>query len=123
MSMPPPAADSFTVSAEQEWRTLSALLRARLPGRSWKAVRRLIETRRVKVGDELCFDPARRLRAGDMVELLAGPAPKPRQPDAVQIRYLDEHVVVAEKPSGVATVRHPSERAWPARQHVVTGRG
>ena len=44
MSMPPPAADSFTVSAEQEGRTLSALLRARLPGRSWKAVRRLIET-------------------------------------------------------------------------------
>src|SRR5262249_44028988 len=47
------------------------------------------------------------------------PAPKPHQHDAVNIRYLDEHVVVVEKPSGVATVRHPAERAWPAQRKAL----
>src|SRR5689334_18658498 len=102
--MAPPVADSFTVTADQEGRTLAALLRGRLPGQSWTTVRRLVETRRVRIGGELCFDPARRLKTGDAVELLARPAPKPHRHDAVKIRHLDEHLVVVEKPSGVSTV-------------------
>src|SRR5262245_43500649 len=114
--MSPLARETFTVAAEEAGRTVTALVRARLSGHSWNAVRRLLETRRVRIGGELCLDPARRLRAGDVIELLADPAPKPRQHDTVQIRYLDEHLVVAEKPSGISTVRHPSERTWPARR-------
>src|SRR5262249_55420331 len=33
--------------------------------------------------------------------------------------YLDEHLVVVEKPSGMATVRHPAERDWPARRKTL----
>src|SRR4051812_34108711 len=106
-SLPP-----FPVSLDQAGATLAAVLRARLPGQSWNQVRRLIETRRVNVLGELCLDPARRVKAGDLVELLAVPAPRPRVQEALVVRYLDQHVVVVEKPSGVSTVRHPLERSW-----------
>jgi 23S rRNA pseudouridine1911/1915/1917 synthase len=68
------------------------------------------------VGGQLCIDPARRLRAGEQVELATQPAPAPRPREAVVIRYLDEHLVVVEKPAGVSTVRHPLERDWPRRR-------
>src|SRR5438874_7214363 len=104
------AFEPFPVSAEQAGVTLAAVLRQRLPGQSWSQVRRLIEARRVRVNGELCLDPARRLREGCTVELLARPLPRPRQPEMLTLRHLDEHLVVVEKPSGLATVRHPAER-------------
>ena len=110
-----PSSQTFTV-AEQAGTTVAAFLRARLPGQSWSAVRRLVETRRVRVGRELCLDPARRLREGEAVELLGQPAPKPLAWESVQIQYLDEHLVLVEKPSGISTVRHPAERSWPERR-------
>src|SRR5262245_26638901 len=106
-SLPP-----FLVPEAEAHATLAAVLRVRLPGASWGQVRALIAARRATVLGELCLDPARRLKAGDAVELLARPAPRPRQPETIAIRYLDEHVVVAEKPSGINTVRHPAERDW-----------
>jgi 23S rRNA pseudouridine1911/1915/1917 synthase len=112
--------DPFPVPAEQAGQTLAAVLRSRLPGTSWTQVRALIAARRVRVLGELCLDPARRLKAGDCVELLAQSAPRPRQPDLVQLRYLDEHVVVVEKPSGINTVRHPSERGWNERRKALS---
>jgi 23S rRNA pseudouridine1911/1915/1917 synthase len=108
------------VFAEQAGMTLAAYLRSQLPGRSWREVRRLIEIRRVRVGGELCLDPARRLREGVTVELLLRPAPKPQEPQQVKLRYLDEHLVVVEKPSGIATVRHPLERAWVAERKALS---
>jgi 23S rRNA pseudouridine1911/1915/1917 synthase len=110
----------FTLSAEQAGLTLAALLRQRLPGQSWNQVRRLIETRRARVNGELCLDPARRLKEGETVELLARPAAKPRSEEAVVVRHLDEHLVVVEKPSGISTVRHPAERDWNERRRALT---
>jgi 23S rRNA pseudouridine1911/1915/1917 synthase len=108
------------VPTESDNATLAALLRVRLPGQSWSQVRRLIETRHVRLNGELCLDPARRVHAGETVELLARPAPVPRQRDELVIRHLDEHVVVAEKPSGVCTVRHPLERDWDERRKALS---
>ncbi len=113
MSIPP---DTIVVSAEQDGVTLAALLRLRLPGQSWNQVRRLIETRHVRIGGDLCLDPARRVHAGETVELLDRPVIKPRQPEQIVIRHLDYDLVVVEKPSGICTVRHPSERDWNARR-------
>ncbi len=110
----------FTLPAEQAGLTLAALLRQRLPGQSWNQVRRLIETRRVRVNGELCLDPARRLKEGETVELLGRPATKPRQEEEIVLRHLDEHLVVVEKPSGVATVRHPVERDWTERRKALS---
>ncbi|HVS36515.1 MAG TPA: RluA family pseudouridine synthase [Gemmataceae bacterium] len=110
----------FTIPPDHAQKTLAAVLRALSPGQSWAQIRRLIETRRAKVNGELCLDPARRLKEGETVELLARPAPKPRQAESITIRYLDEHVVVVEKPSGLPTVRHPSERDWTPRRKALS---
>src|SRR5438552_3173196 len=108
------------VSAEQAEQTVAALLRSLLPDQSWSQVRRLVETRRVKIGRDLCLDPARRVHVGEVFEFLARPAAPPKEREAVVVRHLDEHLIVVEKPSGVSTVRHPSERAWDARRKALS---
>lgn len=107
---------SIIIAAEQSGMTLAALLRARLAGQSWTQVRRFIVTRHVKVGDDLCLDPARRLKEGEQVEVLDRPAPRRHDLGAIVIRHLDEHIVVVEKPAGMNTVRHPAERDWSERR-------
>ena len=111
--------NAFPIPAELAGATLAAVLRSHLAGQSWKQVRQLVEARHAKVNGELCLDPARRLKEGETVELLARPAPKPRQAEAIAVRHLDEHVVVVEKPSGLATVRHPLERDWTERRRAL----
>src|SRR5207248_873814 len=100
--------ESLTITPEQAGQTLAALLRARSPGLSWNDARRRVLTRHVKIGGELCLDPARRVKEGEVIEFLARPAPKPHAEQAITIVYLDEHLIVVEKPSGLSTVRHPS---------------
>src|SRR5947209_558101 len=105
---------TFIVSPQETGFTLSKVLRSRLNGPSWNAIRKLIAARRVKVGDSVCSDEARRLKENEIVVLLAEPKPLPRvaHPERLVVRHLDEHVVVVEKPAGVNTVRHPAEWEW-----------
>lgn len=100
------------VTADLAGQTLAAFLRRHLPGQSWTQVRRLVETRRVRLNGELVLDSARRVKEGDAVELFGRPAPQPRHAETIVLRHLDEHLVVVEKPSGLNTVRHPLERDW-----------
>ncbi|MBA4187086.1 MAG: RluA family pseudouridine synthase [Planctomycetaceae bacterium] len=104
----------FTVSPQEAGHTLAKVLRSRLGGPSWNDVRKLIAARRVKVGDAICSDDARRVKEDEVVVLLEHPKPLPRvaHRDRLVIRHLDEHVVVVEKPAGVNTVRHPAELEW-----------
>src|SRR5688572_33368139 len=108
---------SFPVVAAEAGHTLAKVLRSRLHELqpSWNDVRALITGRRVKVGDALATDPARRLKEGEVVELLGKSVhrPKTATTEGLVVRHLDDHVVVVEKPSGVNTVRHPSECEWP----------
>ena len=105
---------SFTVSPQEAGHTLAKVLRSRIGGPSWGEVRKIIAARRVKVGDSICSDDARRLKENEVVVLLEHPKPLPRtaHPDRLVIRKLDEHIVVVEKPAGVNTVRHPAELEW-----------
>jgi 23S rRNA pseudouridine1911/1915/1917 synthase len=109
----------FPITAAHAGQTLAAYLRSQHPDQSWSAVRKLVSSRRVCIDGDLCLDPARRLREGQSVELLPKSLPPLRQREALCIRYLDEHVVVVEKPSGIATVRHPVERRWPAERKAL----
>src|SRR5688500_16088574 len=104
----------FTVAPQEAGFTLAKVLRSRLGGPSWGDVRKLIAARRVKVGDAVCSDEARRLNENEVVVLLEHPKPLPRSahPERLVVRHLDEHVVVVEKPAGVNTVRHPAELEW-----------
>jgi 23S rRNA pseudouridine1911/1915/1917 synthase len=112
------ATETLSISAESAGKTLAALLRHWLTGKSWNDVRRLVESRRVRLNGEVWLDPARRLKEGDVVEVLSRAEPRRRL--NIPIRYLDEHIIVVEKPSGIATVRHPAERDWNARRKALT---
>ncbi|MDB5306675.1 MAG: rluD 2 [Gemmataceae bacterium] len=104
----------FVVAPAEVGHTLAKVLRSRLNGPSWTDVRKLIAARRVKVGDSVCSDDARRLKENEVVVLLEQPKPLPRvaHPERLVVRHLDDHVVVVEKPAGVNTVRHPAELEW-----------
>jgi 23S rRNA pseudouridine1911/1915/1917 synthase len=110
------ADQSFLVPDNWAQHTLAAALRKWLPGQPWSKIRSLITGRRVKVSGTLCLDPARRLKADEVVKLLASAAPPPPREEQVVIRHLDTHLVVIEKPANVTTIRHPEERDWPARR-------
>jgi 23S rRNA pseudouridine1911/1915/1917 synthase len=112
--------EGFSVPHELVGQTLAAVLRRFQPGQSWSQVRQLIDTSRVRLNDEVCLDPARRLKEADRLEVLARPDPRPRTQETIALRYLDEHVVVVEKPAGMSTVRHPSERSWPERRKALS---
>jgi 23S rRNA pseudouridine1911/1915/1917 synthase len=104
----------FVVLPAEAGHTLAKVLRSRLGGPSWADVRKLIASRRVKIGDAIGSDDARRLKEGEVVVVLEHPKPLPRvaHPERLVIRHLDEHVVVVEKPAGVNSVRHPAELNW-----------
>lgn len=105
--------DPFVIPADQANATLAGILRTLLPGQSWKQVRQVVAGRRVKVNGELWLDPARRLKRGDIVEMLGRPEKLPEAfTEDLAVRHLDGHVAVVEKPSGINTVRHPSELNW-----------
>ena len=103
----------FHVNEKTAQQTLAAALRHWMPGKSWTEVRSFITGRRVQVNGNLCVDSARRLTKGVTVKLHAAPLAKPPEAEQLRIRYLDEHIVVVEKPAVVTTVRHPEEKFWP----------
>jgi len=106
--------EPFPIPSERAGATLAAVLRFLLQGQSWTQVRQLIAARRVQIDGSLCLDPARRLKEGEVVEILNKPLPVYRGATAegLVIRHLDEQIVVVAKAAGVNTVRHPAERAW-----------
>jgi len=100
--------DIMTVSDAQSGLTLAALVREILPGTSWSKARDLCRDGRVWVDGVAAVDAARRMIAGERVELrLAGPVK--REPALMDlIAHLDAEVVVVRKPAGLLTV--PFER-------------
>lgn len=90
-------------------KTILAALRAWQSDLSWKGARDLLAARRVTVNGTTCQDEARRLQAGDVVEVSDKSRPKPPRHEAICIRDFDEHLVVVEKPAGMLTERPAAE--------------
>lgn len=111
-----PAIRNFHVRVDEARQTLAALLRKWLPGKSWSEAQQLVRARHVQINGNLCVDAGRRLTAGEVVRVLPQPAALPPRDQDVRIVYCDPYVVVIEKPAGITTNRHPSERNWPARR-------
>ncbi len=107
------ASQTAVIAAEQAGQTVLAILRRLLPGASWKECRQQLTARRVLVNGVLCIHEARRLHAGDEVRLVTNPAPVRSRPAHVHIYYVDDHLVVVEKPAGVVSTRRPEEQHWP----------
>lgn len=102
----------YKVPLENEGATLATIVRNLKPDLSWSRIKKLIAQGHIKISNDVCLDPARRVRAAEDVELLVKPDGKALDKQEVTIRYLDEHLVVVEKPPGVNSVRHPAERTW-----------
>jgi 23S rRNA pseudouridine1911/1915/1917 synthase len=54
-------------------------------------------------------DEQRRLKPGDVVKVFDDPRAAPATEQDVRIRYIDEHLVIVEKPAGVTTLRQSDE--------------
>lgn len=102
----------YKVSPENEGATLATIVRNLKPDLSWSRIKKLISQGHIKISNDVCLDPARRVRAAEEVELLVKPDGKALDKQEIVIRHLDEHLVVVEKPPGVNSVRHPAERTW-----------
>lgn len=106
----------FHVASENAGETVTAALRQWMPAKSWGDVRQLVRSRRVTVNGNVCLDEARRLKQNEVVKVLAQSAPPLPKAEHVRIVYVDEHVVVVEKPPGLTSTRHSEELSWPSRR-------
>ncbi|MEQ1824796.1 MAG: RluA family pseudouridine synthase [Pirellula sp.] len=106
----PTAFQLIHLTQEDEGQTLGAALKKRLNGWSWGQVREAILKRRVQVNGNLCLDQARKLSPKDVIKLWRESLAKPVQSTAVKIVYVDDFLVVVEKPPGVTSTRHFEER-------------
>jgi len=116
---------TFTVARAEAGQTLSEWLGQRLslpPGQ----VRLLVRQRQVRVAGIPCLDLGRRVQPGQRVDVRlprqdggsqkrSGPLSPADFLDALPtspvLRFVDEDVVVVDKPSGLTTMRHPEDVA------------
>jgi 23S rRNA pseudouridine1911/1915/1917 synthase len=93
-------------------RPLDGVVRELL-GVPWSEARKLIETGKIAVGDEVVTDTTRRTRAGSSVALrMRAPLPKTARVQRLGeelIVYVDPSVVVVRKPAGISTVPYGDE--------------
>ena len=77
----------FQCQETDEGKTLATCLRQWLSDKSWADVKRLVATRRVRLGREpaidLCMDPVRRVHAGEVVRISGESAPPPPRAGAI----------------------------------------
>jgi 23S rRNA pseudouridine1911/1915/1917 synthase len=102
----PPEPRSFCVSSAQAGGTLSALVRAQyVESLPWSRARELCARGKVRVNAVVETDAARRLCAGDQVEV--APAARrlhdQRLPDSA-VLHCDRQVIVVDKPAGLLSV-------------------
>jgi 23S rRNA pseudouridine1911/1915/1917 synthase len=95
---------------------LAAALKRMLADQSWSQVRKLIASRHVQVNGNLCLDAERKVAAGDVLKLFAESLPSPVSQADVRLVYVDEHLLVVQKPAGVTTLRHREEADLPQRR-------
>ena len=100
----------FHLSDEDNGQTLGAAIKKRMSQWSWGQTREAILKRRVQVNGNLCLDQARKVTEKDVVKLWKESLPKPVQPSHVKIVYVDDFLVIVEKPAGITSTRHFEER-------------
>jgi 23S rRNA pseudouridine1911/1915/1917 synthase len=108
----PALGDSTFVVPEQAPCALDRALRVANPGASWNDVRRLVRTGKVTVDGTVVTDPTTVVGGGASVAIRMS---APRRGGAAVLAknlivHVDAHVVVVDKPAGIATVPFEDER-------------
>lgn len=93
-----------------EGSALERAIKKRQTDWSWGDVRDSIRRRKVQVNGNLCLDPVRKVNHKDVIKLWNESLPKPIEATDIRIVYVDEFLVVVEKPAGITSVRHFEER-------------
>ena len=106
-----PSDSQFKITAETAGAVLSAL-RKHTDSLTWSAARKHLEGRCIAVNGILCVEEARRVVAGDVIELRTRPFPPPPKDEDVRILFIDQDVVVVDKPTGMLSLRHPADVDW-----------
>ncbi|MFQ3649304.1 MAG: pseudouridine synthase [Gemmataceae bacterium] len=113
---------AFTVSAREAGQSLVAWLASKL-ARPEHEVRHWLRQRKVRVAGQLCSNAGWRVRAGQRVEvevpfptehpgtLCPSSSRRNSRTAEITIRFIDEHLVVVEKPPGLTTMRHAEDVA------------
>lgn len=109
-------AQVFHVGEIEAGETVLANLRKWLPETSWNEARRLVRKRHLQVNGNLCLDEARRLKQGEVVKVHKFPLAPPPTAERVRLVYVDDQILVVEKPSGITSVRHAQEQNWPDKR-------
>lgn len=105
----PTTADVFHLGSQQHGLTIAAALRSLVPNLSWNQARGFVQKRHVQIDGNLCLDISRRVKNGEVVKLFRHPLAPPPKASDVDIVYLDEYLVIVNKPSGMTSVRHAQE--------------
>lgn len=106
----------YHLSEQIEGQTLAAAIKTLQPSASWGQVKKWIEGRNIDVNGNLCLDEARRVKSNDVIRLWENPLPKPIDTSDIRLAFLDEHLLVVEKPAGINSVRHFEERSLSTRR-------
>jgi 23S rRNA pseudouridine1911/1915/1917 synthase len=117
---------TFIINRRQSGQSLVAIMQAQLRMSQEDALE-CVRERGVRLAGNLCTDVDRRVRSGQRVHVTFNPKQAPRKkprrekppvavelpPDAkgIAVRFVDEHILVVEKPAGLTTMRHAEEAA------------
>ena len=100
-----PGACAFSVGQELAGQTLAAAVRSAYGELSWNRARELCRAGKVRVGEVVETDPARRLAPGEHVAIdPAAPRLRAHGLHDAAVLHVDAQVVVIDKPAGVLTV-------------------
>lgn len=106
----------FHVSEAEAGQSLLVLLRRWQQENAPTAAASLLRNRQVQIDGNLCEDPQRRMKSGEVVKILPHAITAPPTEADIRIHFVDEHLVVVEKPSGMTTMPHEEEAHWSARR-------
>ena len=118
-----PAMPSFVVTAEEDDKTLAAVIRQRL-GVAWSTARAMCERNKITVDGVLADDPSRRVRLGQALAIdhtAPRPVPKALAVAKQRILFEDSQLVVINKPAGVSSVPYEKDEKFTAMDLVRDG--
>ncbi|MCX7423214.1 MAG: RluA family pseudouridine synthase [Planctomycetia bacterium] len=106
----------FHVTEAEAGLTLFAALRLWSPEQTGSETKQFITQQQVQIDGNLCLDTRRSLKPREVVKVLPHAVAAPPSEADIRIHFIDEYLVIIEKPSGITTMRHEEEARWTARR-------
>ncbi len=106
----------FHLQPQHAGQTLGSVLKLLMPESSWGQIQSWIRARHIQINGNLSCDAARRLTEKDVIKFWLQPLAKPVTAEQLRLPYIDEHLLVVEKPAGITSVWHREERRLPDKR-------